>query len=252
MTTNSVLKVENEPARRRLILALGRGFSGKSLWSRWLVETMRLKGVSPVVGDADYVTHNLSRHVDDAIVLGKGWDAHEAWWRPLTANGEELASRPVVVDFSPDKGLICRVDGETRDFAERHATLGFDVTKVFFLAPDVGDAVLFGNAGAEVTATATILVLNEGAPGSLKEDRFDGVLAHPAVRDAIGQGAHVVRMPELNVDRNKVSQIALRAPFDDDASAKADTRSFERHVIRTWLGRMDEAFAPFGRELALG
>ena len=84
----------------------------------------------------------------------------------------------------------------TERTSPRHAALGFDVTKVFFFAPDAEDAVTFANAGAVVTATTTLLVLNEGVVGSWKADGFEGVLAHPAVQKAIGQGVSVVRMPE--------------------------------------------------------
>jgi hypothetical protein len=70
--------------------------------------------------------------------LGSEPDALVAWWTTLTANREEIAGRPVVVDFSPDKGLIRSVNTSVPDFGERHAALGFDVTKVFFFAPDVG------------------------------------------------------------------------------------------------------------------
>jgi hypothetical protein len=50
MTTNVV---EAAPARRRLILALGRGKSGKTIWARWLTEAIRGSGINPVVVDAD-------------------------------------------------------------------------------------------------------------------------------------------------------------------------------------------------------
>jgi len=53
MNTNTVVNNDYEAARRRLILALGRGKSGKTLWSRWLVETMRARGVSPVAARTD-------------------------------------------------------------------------------------------------------------------------------------------------------------------------------------------------------
>ena len=46
-----------------MILALGRGRTGKTLWSRWLVEAIRAKGVSPVVADADVFTHGASPNV---------------------------------------------------------------------------------------------------------------------------------------------------------------------------------------------
>ena len=197
MQTNTVMNIGDEAARRRLILALGRGKSGKTLWSRWLVETMRARGVSPVAADADWSTPGLSRHDEGAVRLGSEPQADRNWWKTVLANGEELAGRPVVVDFSLDAGLVRKVDPEGTNFAERYTPRGFDVTKVFFFAPDVGDVATFINIGAAVTAASTLLVLNEGAIGSRRSDRFDAVLAHPAVREAIGKGASVVRMPEL-------------------------------------------------------
>ena len=184
MHTNTVMNIGDEAARRRLILALGRGKSGKTLWSRWLVETMRARGVSPVAADADWSTPGLSRHDEDAVRLGSEPQADRSWWKTVLANGEELAGRPVVVDFSLDAGLVRKVDPEGTNFAERYAPRGFDVTKVFFFAPDVGDVATFINIGAAVTAASTLLVLNEGAIGSRRSDRFDAVLAHPAIREA--------------------------------------------------------------------
>jgi hypothetical protein len=96
MNTNAMMNFG-----RRLILALGRGKSGKTLWSRWLVETMCARGLSPVAADADTVTHGLSRHHDGAMCLGSEPDALVAWWTTLTAKREEIAGRPVVADFSP-------------------------------------------------------------------------------------------------------------------------------------------------------
>jgi hypothetical protein len=252
MQTNTLTKIGEKEERRRLILTLGRGYSGKTLWSRWLVEAMHARGVSPVAADADNITHGLSRHNDGALRLGSEPDALATWWRTLTTNGSELAGRPVVVDFSPDKGLIRSVAVSGSDFADRHAALGFDVTKVFFSAPDVGDAVTFANAGTSVTATTTLLVLNGGAVGTRKSDRFDAVLAHPAVRQAVETGARVVRMPELHLDPNKTGEIANFTALVEGEPGEADAASFERHAVRTWLGRMEEVFAPFHWELALG
>jgi hypothetical protein len=126
------------------------------------------------------------------------------------------------------------------------------VTKVFFFAPDVGDAVTFANAGADVTAATRLLMLNEGAVGNRKPDRFDAVLVHPAIRQAVEKGARVVRMPELHLDLNRTAEIATFTALAEGKSGKADAASFERHVVRTWLGRMEEAFSPFSRDLALG
>ncbi len=252
MHTNTMMNIGDEAARRRLILALGRGKSGKTLWSRWLVETMRARGVSPVAADADWSTPGLSRHDEDAVRLGSELHAHTDWWKTVLANSDELAGRPVVVDFTLDAGLVRNVDPEGTNFAERYAPRGFDVTKVFFFAPDIGDVATFTNVGAAVTTASTLLVLNEGAIGSRKSDRFDAVLAHPAVREAVDHGAGVVWMPELHLDHRRVSEIVNLTACAEGGDDEAKPLSFERHAVRTWLGRMEEAFAPFGRELALG
>jgi hypothetical protein len=120
MHINTVMNIRDGPARRRLILALGRGKSGKTLWSRWLLETMRAGGIRPVAADADWSTFGLSRHDKDAVRLGSEPRADRSWWKTVLANGEELAARPVVVDFSLDAGLVRKVDPEGTNFAERY------------------------------------------------------------------------------------------------------------------------------------
>src|SRR5208283_6231819 len=162
MQTNTVMNIGDEAARRRLVLALGRGKSGKTLWSRWLIEKMRARGVNPVAADGDWSAPGLARHDERAVWLtGMAAD----WWKAVLANGEEFAGRPVVVDFSLDAGLVRRVDPEGTNFAGRYAARGFDITKACFFAPDIGDVVTFTNVGAGVTAANTLLVMNEGAVG---------------------------------------------------------------------------------------
>jgi hypothetical protein len=251
MKTNVQARIGYDAGRRRLILALGRGQSGKTLWSRWLVEAMRARGMRPVAVDADGITHGLSRDDEDAVTLGGELVAYRSWWKAALANGEEFAGRPVVVDLSPDTSLVRRVDPEGTDFAGRYAALGFDVTKAFFFGPDVGDAFTFMKVGAGVTAGTTLLVLNEGAIGSRKPERFEAVLAHPAVREAVERGARVARMPELHLDLGRVSEIGNFTAFAGGDRDEAKPLSFEQHAVRTWLTRMEEAFAAFRRELAL-
>ena len=124
MQTNTVMNIGDEAARRRLILALGRGKSGKTLWSRWLVETMRARGVSPVAADADWSTPGLSRHYEDAVRLGSEPQAHRSWWKKVLVNTVGLVGRPVVVDFSLDAGLVRKVEkARTSPNAMRRAAL---------------------------------------------------------------------------------------------------------------------------------
>ena len=251
MITTAAIHIEAAPARRRLILALGRGKSGKTIWARWLTEVMRARGVNPVMADADTIGTGLCRYEEGALRLNRN-DGEQSWWDAVLADSEDRNGRPVVVDFSLNQGLIRRVDPEGTDFRDRYAEIGFDVTDVCFFAPDTGDADAFVSNGARVTATDTLLVLNEGAPGEQGRRQFDSVLAHPAVREAIDNGARVARMPtlrsDLAADRDIVSLIA----FSKLGVPGQEPLAFKRVTMRTWLDRMETAFSPFGRELGLG
>jgi hypothetical protein len=59
-------------------------------------------------------------------------------------------------------------------------------------------------------------------------------------------------MPELHLDPARISEITNFTAFAEGDKDETRPLSFERHAVRTWLGRMEEAFAPFGAELALG
>jgi hypothetical protein len=245
------MNIEATLARRRLILALGRGKSGKTIWARWLTEVMRAGGINPVVADADTYGGGLCRYEEGALRLNRN-DGEHTWWDAVLSDSEDRIGRPVVVDFSLNQGVIDRVDPEGTDFRDRYAEIGFDVTKVCFFAPDTGDADAFVHNGARVTATETLLVLNEGAPGARGEHQFDSVLAHPAVREAIDHGARVARMPTLRSDlvagRHEIPSLM---GFSKLGVPGEEPLAFKRLAMRTWLERMETAFSPFGRELGL-
>ena len=251
MTTNAAIHIEAVPARRRLILALGRGKSGKTIWARWLTEVMRARGINPVVADADTVGTGLCRYEEGALRPSRN-DGEKSWWDAVLEDSEDRSGRPVVVDFSLNQGLIRRVDPEGTDFRDRYAEIGLDVTKVCFFAPDTGDADAFVSNGARVTATDTLLVLNEGAPGERGSRQFDSVLAHPALREAIDHGARVTRMPTLRSDLAADRDIASLIAFSKLVVPGQEPLAFKRVTMRTWLGRMETAFTPFSRELGLG
>jgi hypothetical protein len=252
MTTNVAINIETGPARRRLILALGRGKSGKTIWARWLAEAMRARGINPVLADADTDGTGLRRYEEGALRLYRHDGAIQSWWDAVLADSEDRSGRPVVVDCSLNQGLIHRVDPEGTDFRDRYPEIGFDVTKACFFAPDAGDADAFVSNGARVTATDTLLVLNEGAPGERGSRQFDSVLAHPAVREAIDHGARVARMPTLRSDLAADRDIASLIAFSKLGVPGQEPLSFKRVTMRTWLDRMETAFSPFGRELGLG
>jgi hypothetical protein len=107
------------PARRRLILALGRGKSGKTIWARWLTEAMRARGINPGVVDADTDDVGLCRY-EEGVARLRGHDGEEvAWWNAVLADSEDRSGRPVVVDCSHNPGVIDRVHSEATGFRDR-------------------------------------------------------------------------------------------------------------------------------------
>ena len=85
MTTNAAIHIEAAPARRRLILALGRGKSGKTISARWLTEAMRARGVNPVVADADTAGTGLCRYEEGALRPSRN-DGEKSWWDAVLAD----------------------------------------------------------------------------------------------------------------------------------------------------------------------
>src|ERR1700730_667184 len=128
MTPPAAIHSEAEPPRRRLILALGRGKSGKTIWARWLTEVMRARGINPVVADADTDGTGLCRYEESALRPSRN-DGEQSWWDAVLADSEGRIGRPVVVDCSHNTGLIHRVDPEGTNFRDRYAEIGFDVTR---------------------------------------------------------------------------------------------------------------------------
>jgi hypothetical protein len=251
MNSNEVMNIEAAPPRRRMILALGRGKSGKTLWARWLTEMMHARGVSPVVVDADTDEVGLSRYE-----VGAARDEVEGiwWWDAIL---EDRSGCPVVADCSHNTGVIDRVHSEAfgfegRGLRDRYAEIGFDVTKVCFFAPDVDDAEAFMTNGARVTATDTLLVLNEGVgDGRCGSHQFDGVRAHPAVREAIEHGAGVAWMPALRSNLAADREIRSVIAFSKLGVEGQEPLVFKRLAMRMWLEKMETAFTPFSRELGL-
>jgi hypothetical protein len=255
MNSNEVMNIEAAPPRRRMVLALGRGKSGKTLWVRWLIEMMRARGVNPVVLDADTDEVGLSRYEEGAARPREFGDGEETWW--WTAVLEGGSGCPVVADCSHNTGVIDRVHSEAFDFhgldvRDRYAEIGFDVTKVCFFAPDVDDAEAFMTNGARVTATDTLLVLNEGVgDGRRGSHQFDGVRAHPAVREAIEHGAGVAWMPALRSNLAADREIRSLIAFSKLGVEGQEPLVFKRLAMRMWLEKMETAFTPFNRELGL-
>ena len=89
-------------------------------------------------------------------------------------------------------------------------------------------------------------------PGEQGSRQFDSVLAHPAVREAIDNGARVARMPTLRSDLAADREIASLIAFSKLGVPGQEPLAFKRVTMRTWLDRMETAFSPFGRELGLG
>ena len=89
MNSNEVMNIEVAPPRRRMVLALGRGKSGKTLLVRWLIEITRARGLNPVVSDADTDEARLSRYEEGAARPREFGDGEYTWWWTAALGGRQ-------------------------------------------------------------------------------------------------------------------------------------------------------------------
>jgi hypothetical protein len=232
----------------KLVLALGRGKTGKSTWIRWAVETALEQGAAPVIADADRTNATLAAFFENVTRPESPEDEDVRLWL------NDFVDRQIEQRFSAflDLGggdLILKTwarDLELAPFLEKH-----DVTPVavHFLGCDLDDLSYLRDVeeSAKFTPRHTVIVLNEGLvpTGRVVRTAFAPIIAHEVFRKVLDRGAQVVRMPRLAC-MHEVEQ--RRLSFDDAAAGMVKPGQdkigpVNRQLIAIWRREMAAAFS---------
>ena len=232
----------------KLVLALGRGKTGKSTFIRWAAESALERGAEPVIADADRTNATLAAFFENVTRPESPEDEDVRLWL------NDFVDRQIENQFSAflDLGggdLILKTwarDLELALFLEQH---GVVPVAVHFFGCDLDDLSYLRDIeeNAGFRPQQTVIVLNEGLVpiGRVARTAFRPIIEHEVFRKVLDRGAVVVRMPRLacmhEIERRRLS-------FADAEAGRVKAGQdrigpVNRQLISIWRREMASAFA---------
>lgn len=226
----------------KLVVAYGRGGSGKSTAIRFLAERAQVAGRDLVIADAD-PRATLGHYFSGVVRPSHTEEVVVSEWLDALVNQQAETPMTVILDRN----------GGDQAFGRFALSLGLtallpsvSVTPVALhsFGTDPGDVADLAavEADGSFCPEATALILNAGAikDGRPVEIAFSAVREHPAYRAALARGAREIVFPKLAC---MAAVNALRIPF---AQAETDTRLgiTDRQRVAMWRRAAEDALGP--------
>jgi hypothetical protein len=229
-----------ERRRPKLILPIGSGRTGKSFWSRWLIDRAAEHRSQLEIIDGDTINPGVAPLCKSAMVPPAFRGDQPAWFEKTIESAVE-GRRSALLELGSwlfDDWLA------ELSLAETLEEKGVDLIAVCLLTPDAYSLPRLPYVLDLIKPPRTVIVLNEwGFHGNKARAAFAPILANPVVAAAQADGARIVTMPHLD-DAEALDAIrALRG----DGAAGAMT---DHPALSAWLNRMEENFAPVADWLA--
>lgn len=242
--------------RPKLIMTVGRGASGKSLWARWLVDEARWRGQAMIAADADLINPSLSPFYADAMSLAGGDEDDLMDWIAGIVSLQTETRVSAVVDCGAPAFPLKELQ-EQLPLVEFLDSNEIDLVVVHLLGLDQGDFEYLRHVQRLIEPAATILVANEEIVPRRRsvETGVREIMEHPAWEAALRRGAKQVVMPMLHSYAREMSALGIGIR---DAMRGRSGRGLpalepaKRHFIGVWIREMEEAFAPVMGSLGCG
>jgi hypothetical protein len=232
----------------KLLIALGRGKTGKSTWIRWAGERSLAHGNKPVIADADRTNASLSVYFENVARPPSSEDEDVRQW----LNG--FANRQIEERFSAflDLGggdLILKSWARDLELAPFLESYGITPVALHFLGPDLDDLSYLRDIEevAKFQPKHVGVVLNEGVVplGRPARSAFEPIVNHEVFRNVLARGARVMRMPRLacahEVENRGISFADAEASRVKTGQLNVDPIS--RRQIGLWRRDMGTSFA---------
>jgi hypothetical protein len=240
---------EDQAIRRRpkLVVTLGRGKTGKSVWLRWVAETATRRRPLRII-DADPNNQALARHFKEAEVPPTvDGDEKRSWIEAqmndmMDAAGDPTRRYDMLLDVGGNDQLLKRLGHEVQ-IAEVLEAEGVDPVAVHMLGPDDDDLRYLEDVENNnlFRPKATVLVVNAGLVPMTSDPKhaFRGVLSSEIVKRVTSpeRGGRLVFMPALGCMREfeSLGIRSFRAALRDDGPRRIGRLNCVR--IRNWLER---------------
>jgi hypothetical protein len=231
-----------------VLVAVGRGKTGKTTKIRWIADVAITRGVMPLIGDADRTNPTLAAYFPDLVQRPPGASDDEiGHWFGSMVKQALRERRPLLVDFGGGdrvlKSLSAEIDLPGFLGAKGHGlvvlhSIGADADDLSYLDETERDGLLTPERTA-VVFNAGVIPAGRSIQAVLKEHEKNEVL-HRAFR----RGVKFIVMPAL-----KVMPLldAGRIRFTEAAPPRID--EWEQQYVIGWLRKMQDAFAPIAEWL---
>ena len=239
--------ISSEP---RLIVPLGRGSRGKSLWTRWAVERAQSEGREVVVADADRTNPTLAGYFEGVVTPPSADDRDVREWLASFIEAQIAGRFTAVLDLGGGDLVLKRIAREIQlvPFLREH---GIRPVAVYLLGADPDDLAYLRDVEADglFAPEATVIVFNEAlvpihrTPSTAFGETVQG---HAILAKTLDRGAKLVWMPRLEpaqeIDARRLTFAAAEA--SQVKEGQAPIGPWKRQQIALWRRSMEAAFAP--------
>ncbi len=235
--------------KKKIIIFLGRGKTGKTTTIRLLAETALSTGATLIMADMDPTNDTFSKYVEGVSRPSDPTDpALSLKWLDRLLQHALKTEQSVVIDLGGGDTTFRRLAEQIPELVTMFEAAGFAVVMFYNVGPqeeDLSPLATMLELGFKPTAMA--IVLNEALAdvGEPREAAFARVFRHSAFQAACDAGAVPVWMPRLlPVQQVEVRRLPFRKAVEGaTGQGKTPLGPFDRARVKAWLDAVDISFA---------
>jgi hypothetical protein len=224
--------------KRKAVFLIGRGKVGKTVFARYLAETLEKRDVGAIIAAADPSNRSLRSFVE-GVVEPPTEDTAETrdWLRDLLQYAVENQHN-AIVDLGGGNIALKMLVETMPNLCDALREGGVEPVAIHVVGNDphdLSDLSRLDKAGFFPRATAIVCNEKDG-----KQETFGPVFQQPEFKDAVSRGAVQLWMPSLTLELSQT--INAHGWHYHEAAGKVGP--FAASAVQTWLRRMGEEFAP--------
>lgn len=232
---------------------IGSGGSGKTTYARWMGWRMREAGRTGLLAALDPQNRSLATWFDGVEQPPTSDGVQTMRWLRDVLKYAMAEKASGCLDFGGGDTALSRMIETAPEFAEAMEEAGVQPVACYMLAPRLDDLVSLESLEAVgFKPKATAIVFNEGRVDSTlsRDEAFARLARHSAFRAAVDRGAVPLWMPRLEpevaqeIEGKRLQFGQARDGQVPEGRTFAPIGGFERSMVRRWLERMDQEFAP--------
>lgn len=237
----------------KVLFLIGPGGTGKTTLARWVGHQTHAQGRTTLMAALDPQNRSLATWFNDVQMPPTSDGAQSTRWLKELLNFLMENKQGGMLDFGGGDVTLARMSEMAPGFVDEMAAAGVEPVAIYTLAPRQDDlAVLEAMERLGFQPKATALILNEGRVDSVlsREEAFARIMRHSAFKAAVGRGAIPIWMPRLEaevaqeIEGKRLQFGTARDGLVPDGAKFPPIGGFERSMVKRWLERMDQEFAP--------